>query len=84
MLSVLTPVPYFINVDDMFILTAIKFYEINLEQKNRRQLPQIVGAFNYNPIGSEFHCDISDIPNMDYKKLFDNFEQRGDGGFPIF
>lgn len=70
--------------DDMFIVKAIKFYQITLDHKDLEQSLQIVAAFNYNPVGSIFEHDISNIPTVDYKKIFNNFERLGHGGFPIF
>ena len=70
------------SLEDMFIVKALNFYEIN--ENDCTQSPQIVGAFNYNPIGSDFQCVISDIRKVNYNKIFNNFEFLGYGGFPIF
>lgn len=66
----------------MFILKALNFYEIN--ENNCTQLPQIIEAFNYNHIRSDFQCVISDIKKINYNKIFNNFEFLGYNGFPIF
>ena len=72
------------NLEEMFVVKALKFYEIMKDEKDREQSPQIVGAFNYNPVGSDFQCNISDIKKVTYNKIFNNYERLGDGGFPIF
>jgi hypothetical protein len=71
-------------VNDNYVLTGMKFYEINLDEKERKQPLQISGKYSYNPLASLFHLDITEMPMKEYKDVFQNFELRADGGFPVF
>lgn len=57
--------------NDNFIMTAPKYYEIEMNDEDRRKGLRTIAYFNENPIGSVYDEDISNIPKRTYDDVFE-------------